>query len=137
MVEVTMRYEGELHCTATHTPSGSTLPTDAPVDNNGKGESFSPTDLMATALGTCVLTTMAIVANNLGVDMQGATASVTKEMAPKPPRRIARLTCLVTMPPGIAHEHHERLTHAANHCPVHQSLHPDIDAPITIAWMKQ
>lgn len=134
MVEVTMVYNGELHCTATHSPSGSTLPTDAPVDNQGRGEAFSPTDLVATALGTCVLTTMAIVANKLGVVMDGATASVTKEIASKPPRRIAKLSCFVTMPAGIAPEHHERLTHAANHCPVHQSLHPDIEAPITIDW---
>lgn len=134
MVAITMLYEGGLHCTATHTPSGSTLPTDAPVDNKGRGEAFSPTDLVATALGTCILTTMGIVADMLGVDMRGATASVSKHMATKPPRRIAALPCVVQMPAGIPPEHHDRLTHAANHCPVHQSLHPDIDAPITIQW---
>lgn len=134
MVEVTMIYEGELHCTATHTPSGTTLPTDAPVDNHGRGAAFSPTDLVATALGTCILTTMAIVGNSLGVDMEGATATVTKEMAAKPPRRIAALVANIRMPAGIAPEHRARLEQAANHCPVHQSLHPDIHAPITIEW---
>lgn len=134
MVEVTMVYEGGLHCTATHGPSGSTLPTDAPVDNHGRGETFSPTDLVATALGTCILTTMGIVAEKLGVNMASATATVTKEMSKSPPRRIASLVTLVRMPVGIPAEHHDKLTHAANHCPVHQSLHPDIAAPITIEW---
>lgn len=134
MVAITMRYDSELRCTATHTPSGSTLATDAPVDNKGRGENFSPTDLVATALGTCILTTMAIVADSIGVSIEGATASVTKEMAAKPPRRIVALPALVTMPTGIAEEHRARLTQAANHCPVHQSLHPDIHAPITIDW---
>ncbi len=134
MVTITMVYEGDLHCAAIHQPSGTALATDAPVDNKGRGASFSPTDLVATALGTCVLTTMAIVAETLGVAMHTATAEVTKEMSKTPPRRIAALATTVRMPAGIAPEHRERLTQAAKHCPVHQSLHPDISAPITFEW---
>lgn len=134
MVTITQIYTGDLHCEATHTPSGTTLATDAPVDNQGKGESFSPTDLVATALGTCMLTTMAIVANRLGVTMEGATATVTKEMAAKPPRRIARLAATITMPAGIAPEHRAQLESAAHHCPVKQSLHPDTEVPVEIIW---
>ena len=80
MVEITTTYDGQLRCTATHGPSGNTLITDAPKDNMGKGEAFSPTDLVATALATCVLTTMGIVAKRHDLDIAGATARVTKEM---------------------------------------------------------
>ena len=134
MVAITISYTGELHCEAIHGPSGTKLTTDAPKDNQGKGASFSPTDLVATALGSCILTTMGIVANKLGVSIDGAHAEVTKEMAAKPPRRIAALLTTVTMPKGIPAEHRAKLEQAARHCPVHQSLHPDINAPIEIVW---
>lgn len=132
MVTITAKYQGELHCEATH-PSGARLETDAPKDNNGRGESFSPTDLVATAIGTCALTVMGILARKLDVNMEGAALSIEKTMTP-PPRRIASLNTVITMPKDIAPEHREKLEEAANQCPVKKSLHPDIDLPITFIW---
>jgi putative redox protein len=134
MVTITTRYDGGLRCSATHGPSASTLITDAPTDNMGKGEAFSPTDLVATALATCILTTMGIVAGRIGAHIDGATAEVTKTMAATPPRRIALLTVTIAMPAGIAPEYREKLEHAAHHCPVHLSLHPDTQQDIRILW---
>ena len=134
MVEITAVYEGQLRCVATHAPSRTTLATDAPKDNMGKGESFSPTDLMATALGTCILTTMGIVANRQNLDLSGATVRVEKHMTTTGPRRIARLPVEVRMPRALSPEDQQRLEHAAHACPVHKSLHPDIDAPIQFTW---
>jgi putative redox protein len=134
MVEINVTYEGGLRTTAIHGPSGNELITDAPKDNMGKGEAFSPTDLVATALATCVLTTMGIVAQRNGIDMTGATARVTKEMVATPTRRIGRLAVTVRMPRPLSAEDQTRLENAAHHCPVHKSLHPDVDAPITFTW---
>jgi putative redox protein len=134
MVEITTVYNGQLRTTATHGPSGNTLITDAPKDNMGRGEAFSPTDLVATALATCVLTTMGIVAQRNNLDMDGATARVTKEMVSTPTRRIGRLAVTVHMPKALAPEDRQRLENAAHACPVHKSLHPDVDAPITFTW---
>src|SRR5215469_5824866 len=92
MVKIEIAYQGQLHCDAVHGPSGAKLSTDAPKDNHGKGESFSPTDLVATALGTCMLTVMGIVAQRHDISLQGATVSVVKDMATAPARRIGRLT---------------------------------------------
>ncbi|SMP61892.1 putative redox protein [Neorhodopirellula lusitana] len=131
-VEINGVYQGELHCQATHQPSGRTLDTDAPTDNGGRGESFSPTDLVATALGTCVLTILGLVAKRHEIDLSGAKVHVTKEMITEPVRRIGKLTTIVTLPENLELDAamQERLEAAARHCPVHQSLHPDIDAPI-------
>ncbi|WP_404308858.1 OsmC family protein [Neorhodopirellula lusitana] len=131
-VEINGVYLGELHCQATHQPSGRTLDTDAPTDNGGRGESFSPTDLVATALGTCVLTILGLVAKRHEIDLSGAKVHVTKEMITEPVRRIGKLTTIVTLPENLELDAamQERLEAAARHCPVHQSLHPDIDAPI-------
>lgn len=134
MVRITMNYEGDLHCTAVHEPSATTLATDAPRDNQGRGESFSPTDLVATALGTCILTTLGIVARNHELDLSGATATVEKEMTAVPTRRIGSLATSIHIPLSLADEHKQRLERAAHTCPVHKSLHPDIDAPITFTW---
>src|ERR1700755_3591403 len=101
MVAIQLEYEGDLHSKAVHGPSGTELTTDAPKDNEGRGESFSPTDLVATALGTCILTTMSIMARTLGADITGATATVEKEMVTTPPRKIARLAAMIHMPAGI------------------------------------
>ena len=90
MVTVEILYEGELHCRATHGPSQDVIPTDAPLDNQGRGEAFSPTDLVGTAMGTCILTIMGIAARERGLDMEGATASVVKHMVADPVRRIGR-----------------------------------------------
>src|SRR5689334_1371472 len=97
MVTIRAKYEGDLCCTAVHGPSGSTLQTDAPKDNEGLGRFFSPTDLVATALGTCILTTMGLVARRHGITLRDATVTVEKHMQASP-RRIARLPCEVRVP---------------------------------------
>lgn len=129
MVQVDAEYVGDLRCTAEHIPSGVTLTTDAPTDNHGRGASFSPTDLVATALGTCVATIMGIQADKLGLDLEGTEITVEKEMA-SDPRRIDSLRTEVTMPNPLDERTRTRLEQAARHCPVHHSIHPDIDAPI-------
>src|SRR4051812_43945238 len=134
MVEITTTYQGQLRTTATHGPSGNSLITDAPKDNMGKGEAFSPTDLVATALATCILTTMGIVAQRNNIDMTDATARVTKEMVTSPIRRIGRLAVTICMPKKLSDEDQKRLENAAHTCPVHKSLHPDVEAPITFTW---
>lgn len=134
MVGTTIIYEGDLHCGATHDPSGATFATDAPVDNQGRGESFSPTDLVGTALGACIMTVMGIVADRLGVDLAGAEAKVDKEMTAAPPRRIARLTVRIRVPATVSEDQRARLEAAAHSCPVKHSLHPDIEIPVTFEW---
>lgn len=134
MVEIKIIYEGQLHCKAVHTPSGNSLETDAPKDNNGKGESFSPTDLVATALGSCMLTIMGITARNLNIDLSGTQVTVNKEMVTAPERRIGKLAVQINFPMPISTEHKKKLEHAALTCPVHKSLHPDILMPIEFNW---
>jgi len=134
MVRTTITYQSDLHCEATHGPSGSTLETDAPVDNNGRGESFSPTDLVATALGTCALTVMGINAQRLGVDISGATATVDKEMVADPVRRIGKLAVRIKILQDVSAENREKLEHAAHTCPVFQSINPAVEAPIEFDW---
>ena len=126
MVKITGSYEGELHCAAVHETSGTALATDAPKDNQGKGESFSPTDLTATSFATCVATTMAIVARKHGWELEGLKFEVTKEMSTDAPRRIIRLATQMFMPIPKTPEVEKVLVHAAENCPVHQSLHPSI-----------
>lgn len=133
MVEINVHYQGQLHCEATHGPSGTTLQTDAPKDNMGKGESFSPTDLVATALGTCVATIMGIYAQKHSIDLSGMRLKVNKEMTTEAPRRIKRLAVEVKAP-AIPEQHRAALEKAAHSCPVHKSLHPDVDAPIVFYW---
>lgn len=135
-VEITGEYVGQLGVRAKHGPSGAQLTTDAPLDNGGKGESFSPTDLVATALGTCVLTILGLVAERHDVDLKGATVHVIKEMVTDPIRRIGGLATRVTIPAGRVEdpEVRTRLETAARKCPVHKSLHPDVDAPIDFVY---
>jgi len=133
MVQIDTDYLGDLQCEAKHLPSGITLTTDAPVDNHGEGRSFSPTDLVATALGTCIATILGIQAQIHGFDLEGIEISVEKEMASNP-RRIDTLRTEVTMPVGLDEETRKRFERAARHCPVDESLHPDIDAPIIFHW---
>jgi len=133
-VRIQTEYQGDLHCVSIHTPSETALATDAPVDNQGRGESFSPTDLVATSLGTCMLTTMGIVARTLNVDLTGATATVEKEMSSAPPRRVNRLTVAIRVPRTTSPENQQRLENAAHTCPVKKSLHPDIETPIEFVW---
>jgi putative redox protein len=132
MVKVSVEYQGDLHCRATHGPSGVTLETDAPVDNQGRGESFSPTDLVATALGSCMATTMAIYAQRKGIALEGMRIEVIKEMTQTPPRKIARLTTDIWMPAGVAND--PALEQAALTCPVHRSLDPTVERPVNFHW---
>ncbi len=134
MVEITGAYEGGLRCRARHGPSGAEQITDAPVDNHGQGRSFSPTDLVATALGTCVVTVMGIVAERHGVDIVGTTFCVTKEMVADPKRRIGRLALTVSLPAHVREEKRPLLERAAHTCPVHQSLGERVDAPIEFIY---
>jgi putative redox protein len=134
MVAIELEYEGELHCKAVHAPSGTALATDAPKDNQGRGESFSPTDLVATALGSCILTVMGIMARTLAVDLKGTTATVEKEMANAPVRMIGSLSVKIHVPHEISMENRVKLERAAHTCPVHRSLHPDIQKPIEFVW---
>jgi len=135
-VNIQAVYTGNLGVRATHGPSGNQLTTDAPVDNGGQGTSFSPTDLVATALGSCVLTILGLVSQRHEIDLTGTKVSVTKEMVAQPVRRIGRLETIVTVPAGLVGDPamRDRLEAAARKCPVHQSLHTDIDAPITFVY---
>lgn len=134
MVKITGRYEGQLRTSATHTPSGSQLLTDAPVDNHGKGEAFSPTDLLATSLGCCMLTIMGIVAERNGIDLSSVRFEVLKEMSTTLPRRVSKLTVTFTMPAALSTEDRARLEQAAKTCPVHHSLHPSIVCDISFDY---
>ncbi|MCS3633231.1 putative redox protein [Salinibacter ruber] len=133
MVQIDTDYVGDLRCEAEHGPSGVTLTTDAPEDNHGEGRSFSPTDLVATALGTCIATILGIQAEKHALDLDGIEISVEKEMASNP-RRIASLRTDVTMPTALDAQTRERVERAARHCPVDESVHPDIEVPITFHW---
>ena len=134
MVTIRLNYDGDLHCTAVHGPSGSRLATDAPTDNQGRGENFSPTDLVAAALGSCILTIMGIMARTLALDLTGTTATVEKEMTSVPVRRIQRLAVKIHVPNAVSPPDREKLERAAHTCPVHRSLHPEIDKPIEFSW---
>jgi putative redox protein len=134
MVNVSTTYEGGLRCRAVHGPSGAVLVTDAPVDNHGKGESFSPTDLVATALGACMMTIMGIVAERHGIPLAGMTAETEKVMSQSPPRRIAGLKTRLTVPLPADHPQRQLLEQAALTCPVHKSLAAGIEAPIEFVW---
>ena len=134
MVKINIVYEGHLRCALTHEPSGTVIRTDAPKDNMGKGEAFSPTDLVAAALGSCMLTIMGIAAAKHGIDVKGTTAEVGKEMITAPVRRIGSISVTLRMAPGIPQDKRSMLEAAAHSCPVHKSLHPDVATPITFAW---
>ena len=134
MVTITGEYQGDLHCSAAHGPSGNVLSTDAPKDNQGRGEAFSPTDLVATGFATCIATTMAIFARKHGVDLNGLRYEVTKEMSTDAPRRIARLTARLWMPEDARKVPAGILERAANTCPVHQSLSPSVERVIEFIW---
>ena len=133
MVSITMEYQGNLHCRAINDPSGMELFTDAPADNQGKAESFSPTDLVATALGTCILTVMGLKAQALNIDISGATATVEKAMA-SGPRRISRLATKIVIPHALSADQKRLLERTALTCPVHKSMSPEIEMPIDFIW---
>jgi len=135
MVSITSRYDGGLRCTSTHGPSQVTLITDAPVDNHGKGESFSPTDLVATAVANCMMTVMAIAAERHGVDVKGATVTIGKEMSSDSPRRIVGLKSVMSIPLPADHPQRSLLEAAALACPVKKSISPEIDASVEFRWV--
>jgi putative redox protein len=127
-------YLGGLRTEAVHLQSKSTIITDAPVDNNGKGEAFSPTDLLATSLGSCMLTIMGIVAERNNIDIKGAKVGITKIMAANP-RRVSEIIVELTMPSNnYSEKEKELLENAARTCPVAHSLHPDIKQGITFTY---
>ena len=134
MVTFSIFYQGQLRCRAVHEQSGTVLLTDAPVDNQGRGESFSPTDLLATGLGTCMCTIMGIVAQRDGVVLDGATVRVEKHMTAAPPRRVQRLVLAFSMPKGIQLAARAKRERAAHTCPVALSLHPDIAVEASFAY---
>ncbi len=131
MVEITLVYEGQLRCAATHGPSGTTLITDAPVDNHGRGESFSPTDLLATALGSCMLTYVGLAADKHGWKLEGTRITVKKEMVADPLRRIGRLSVEIRLPAQMDDQALKILTNAVTTCPVKLSISEAIQVPIT------
>ena len=126
-------YQGELRAQSTHLKSGNSFITDAPTDNHGKGEAFSPTDTVATGLASCMLTVMGIKARDMGVDLKGSTAAVTKIMA-SGPRRISRIEVQLELPAAVGEKQRKILENTGMTCPVHQSLHPDIERDITFSW---
>lgn len=134
MVKCKMTYQGGLHCELQHEPSGATVYTDAPVDNHGKGESFSPTDLMCSAMAGCMATIMGIYAEEKGIDLKGATIEVGKVMSANP-RRIARIETDITIPLPADTEHKAALEQCVLGSPAMRSLHPDIEVPITWHWV--
>jgi putative redox protein len=134
MVEMQVEYQGGLHCRATHGPSGTVISTDAPADNQGRGESFSPTDLLATSVGVCMMTIMGIRARNQGIELQGARARVEKGMAADPKRRVGRVGLTFEMPAGVAPAERAGFEEAARTCPVALSIHPRIELDVTFRW---
>jgi len=134
MVKIEATYEGDLRCKAIHGPSGTELVTDAPTDNMGRGESFSPTDLVATALATCIATTMGIIARRKDIELPNMRIHVEKHMTTEAPRRIASLPIKIWIPLPADYSERALLESAANGCPVHRSLHPDVAKPIEFIW---
>ncbi|MEO6818218.1 MAG: OsmC family protein [Ginsengibacter sp.] len=126
-------YSGNLRCEAKHIQSNSQIETDAPTDNMGKGERFSPTDLLCVALATCMLTTMGIKADTMDIDITNAKAAVTKHMASSP-RRIAKIEVAVSLPGIGSDQEKEILQRTGDNCPVVKSIHPDIELAISYKW---
>lgn len=132
-VQITGEYTGNLKMLLTHGPSGTRIPTAAPVDNQGDGSSFSPTDLAAAALGSCTITTMAIVAQREGIPFEGAGFTLEKHMV-SDPRRIGAIPVTIRMPGGLSAEQRRRLEHVARTCPVDRSLNPAIEREYTFVY---
>lgn len=131
----TILYEGNLRCTAQHVQSQSSIETDAPTDNRGKGERFSPTDLVCTALATCMVTTMAMKATDMGIELKDTRINAVKHMASNP-RRIAKIEVELQFAKGLTLEDKDKLIlqRVGDQCPVVKSLHPDIELDIKYHW---
>jgi len=134
MVQIDIEYQGELRCRAVHQPSGTALVTDPPLDNQGRGESFSPSDLVATALGSCMLTIMGIVAARHGWPLTGARARVVKSMVADPARRIGKLAVEIRVPGTFDAQQRQALVNAAHTCPVHKSLARETEITVEFVW---
>ena len=131
----TILYEGNLRCNAKHLQSNSVIETDAPTDNRGKGERFSPTDLVCTALATCMITTMAMKATDMGIELKDTIVDVKKYMA-SDPRRISKIDAVVTLPKTLGLDEKDKtiLQRTGDNCPVIKSLHPDVIINTTYDW---
>ena len=137
MATVTGKYLGGLRVEARHEASGTIIVSDAPLDNGGQGRSFSPTDMCANSLAMCALTIMGLFAKNHGLDIDGTTYAATKIMSDKPPRRIAKIEIVFNFPDrGYSDKDKKSLQNAAKACPVHLSLHPEVDQEIVFNWAK-
>jgi Predicted redox protein, regulator of disulfide bond formation len=126
-------YLGDLRCSATHLQSGTAIETDAPTDNRGKGEKFSPTDTLCVALGTCIITTMAIKARDMNIDLKGTNIDITKHMQPNP-RRVAQVDVTLKLPVQPGEQERSLLESIGNNCPVAKSIHPDMKLNIHYLW---
>jgi len=128
-------YQGDLRCGATHLQSGTMIESDAPTDNRGKGEKFSPTDLLCVSLGTCIITTIALKARELSLEVKDTIIEVTKHML-NDPRRVGQVDVIVKFPQSLSIEEKDKivLERTGNNCPVAKSIHPDIKANITYEW---
>jgi len=129
-------YRGDLRCEAVHGPSGSRVETDAPADNGGRAERFSPTDLVAAALGSCMMTILGLRARERGWDLAGMTAEIEKEMG-GPPRQIRRIGVRLNMPIALAPADRAEVEALAKACPVARSLHPALEADIRFVWPER
>jgi putative redox protein len=134
MVEIEVEFSGNLSTKLKHGPSGAVLTTDAPKDNQGEGKSFSPTDMVAGALAACMLTIMAIYAKRTGIDLTGVKGKVIKEMSASP-RRIGKLTVSFQMPKRFSEAERKALETAALTCPVHKSLHPEVEILVSFDYV--
>ena len=132
--EIDIEYEGDLHCRLHHGPSGAEIVTDAPPDNQGKGEAFSPTDLLAASLGSCILTIMGIYARRKDIDLRGSHVKVSKEMVADPLRRVGRIVVDVHLPAAVEPPLRPALETAGHSCPVERSLHPDIKVDLNFRY---
>ena len=132
-VEITGKYIGNLKNELTHGPSGAKLTTVPPVDNQGDGSSFSPTDLVATALGSCMLSLITLVGQRDNLDLTGLAFRAEKHMVSNP-RRIGSIPVTIQMPKGLTPDQRKKLENAALTCPVHRSLHPDVEKPVTFVY---
>ncbi len=136
MVEMSAEYKGQLSCTLRHGPSGCEIVTDAPKDNQGLGRSFSPTDLLGAALGSCILTIMGIYAQRHSIDITGAKAHIGKETIADPMRRVSQLNVKITLPATVPVEQRDAIERAGRTCPVSQSLHPNTLQVVTVEYAQ-
>ncbi len=137
MAKMRILYEGDLHTQITHEPTGQTLHTDAPVDNQGRGETFSPTDLVAAALASCIATVIGIYGRRKEWDLRGMRMTADKTMSVDVPRRIVKISMEIWIPIPLSLEEQEQVKKVAHTCPVQHSLHPDIDIALVFHWAEE